>query len=120
MFGVGLLSGLGVGLGLVLLTLPAAYLAGRWFLAVPILLAENTSVSNALSQSWVRTENTWLCCATIAFVTFAWQLSPIGAGHFVETPNAAAQWGWMLFSHALSQAGWLFGWCAAGYFYKGK
>ena len=117
MFGVGLLSGLGIGLGLVLLILPGVYLAGRWFLAVPILLAEDMSVSDALSQSWERTENTWLSCSTIVVVSFAWQLAPIAGGLFVETPNVAAQWGWMLLSNTFSQAGWLFGVVAAATFY---
>src|SRR3546814_13606460 len=75
------------------------------------------SVSDALSQSWERTENAWLSCATIVVVAFAWQLAPIAGGLFVETPNAAAQWGWMLFSNAFLQPGWLFGVVAAATFY---
>lgn len=108
---------LGVGFGLLLLILPGACLAGRWLLAVPVLLAEDRGVSDALSESWERTGNSWASCTVIAFVAFAWQLAPIAAGLFVGTSNEAAQWGWMLLSNTVSQAGWLFGVVAAATFY---
>lgn len=116
-FGVGLLFGLGVGLGVLLLILPGIYLAARWYLAVPILLAEDMGVSEALSASWDRTEQYWLSCAIVATMAFLWQILPIAAGSLLVLSNDKALWGWMLFSNALSQAGWLFGVAAATTFY---
>ncbi|HET6526174.1 hypothetical protein [Sphingopyxis sp.] len=116
-FGVGLLFGLGVGLGLLLLILPGIYLAARWYLAVPTLLAEDMGVSEALSASWDRTEQYWLSCAIVAVLAFLWQILPIAAGSLISLPNDDALWSWMLFSNALSQAGWLFGVAAATTFY---
>lgn len=45
LFGIGIVTGLGIFVGLLLLVLPGLYFAGRWFLAGPILFAEDSSVS---------------------------------------------------------------------------
>lgn len=112
-FGVGLLFGLGVGFGLLLLILPGIYFAARWYLAVPILLAEDSAVSEALSASWARTERYWLSCAMIAVLAFVWQMVPLAATEFVSLPEDDTVFLWLLLSNALSQAGWLFGVAAA-------
>ena len=54
-FGLSILSGLGVLVGLVLLIIPGIVLAVRWLPAYAILLSENTTVTGALSASWDRT-----------------------------------------------------------------
>lgn len=55
-FGVCLLSNLGIILGLVLLIVPGVFLAIRWFAAVPALLGEEASVTGALGESWEKTK----------------------------------------------------------------
>ena len=116
-FGVGLLFGLGVGFGLLLLIVPGIYFAARWYLAVPILLAEDMSVSGALSASWDRTERYWFSCAMVAVLAFVWQMAPLAAGMLVTLSDDDRLWGWLLVSNGLSQAGWLFGVAAATTFY---
>jgi hypothetical protein len=54
--GVNFLSGLGILLGLILLVVPGIYLIVIWALAVPALMAEDLSVSDALSRSKALTE----------------------------------------------------------------
>jgi hypothetical protein len=51
LFGLGVLSGLGIALGLLLLLLPGIYLYIRWSVAVPILVAEQAGVTEALRRS---------------------------------------------------------------------
>ena len=116
-FGVGLLSGLGVGFGLLLLILPGIYFAARWYLAVPILLAEGTSVSEALSASWDRTERYWLSCAMVAVLAFVWQMTPLVAAALIGLPDDDSFWAWTALSNAISQMGWLFSVAAATTFY---
>lgn len=111
-FGVGLIYGLGVGLGLLLLILPGIYVAARWFVAVPILLAEDVSASEALSASWDRTEQYWLSCAILAVGAFIVQLLP-AAGVTLASGNVGARWAIVVVMNAVSQAGWLFGVAAA-------
>ena len=68
-FGLSILSGLGLVIGLILLIVPGLVLAIRWLLAYPILLAENTTVTDALSQSWQRTRaGLWPLLATMLIV----------------------------------------------------
>lgn len=55
-FGVCLLSNLGIILGLVLLIVPGLILAVRWFPAVPALIGEDVGVTEALGESWRKTK----------------------------------------------------------------
>ena len=66
-FGLSILSGLGILLGLVLLVVPGVILVVRWLLAYAILISEETTVTGALSESWDRTrEQFWpLLAATL-------------------------------------------------------
>jgi hypothetical protein len=55
-FGLSLLAGLGIVCGFVLLIIPGVILFIRWQLAFAILLAEDRTISAALSESWDMTE----------------------------------------------------------------
>jgi hypothetical protein len=54
-FGLSILSGLGILLGFVVLIIPGLVLMVRWLPAYAILLAEGTTVTGALGESWRRT-----------------------------------------------------------------
>jgi len=56
-FGVCLLSNLGIILGLILLIVPGVFLAIRWFAAVPAVIGEDVSVTGALAESWSKTKD---------------------------------------------------------------
>lgn len=113
LFGISLLVGLGITFGLLLLILPGLFFAGRWYLAAPILFGEDLSVSEAMSESWDRTEQYWLSITIIAIVALVWQVGPLAASLFVAPGGDPASWLAILAVNAVSQAGWLFGVAAA-------
>jgi hypothetical protein len=54
-FGLTILYGLAVALGLILLVIPALFLIARWSLAQPLVVARGDGVMKAFGQSWERT-----------------------------------------------------------------
>lgn len=117
LFGISLLFVFCVGIGLALLILPGVYLAARWYIAVPILLAEGTSVSEALGASWARTRDHWAGFAVIAVIVLVWQAGPLVANAFVAPTNQPLFLGSTVAANIVSQAGWLFGIAAAAILY---
>jgi hypothetical protein len=68
-FGLSILSGLGIVLGLVVLIVPGIILIVRWLLAYAILVSEDTTVTGALSESWQRTgAHFWALLAGVLIV----------------------------------------------------
>jgi hypothetical protein len=54
-FGLAILYGLGVALGLVLLVIPALFLIARWSLAQTLVVARGDGIKQAFGESWERT-----------------------------------------------------------------
>jgi hypothetical protein len=54
-FGLTILYGLAVALGLILIVLPALFLIARWSLAQPLVVARGDGVMKAFGESWERT-----------------------------------------------------------------
>lgn len=117
LFGVGLVTGLGIAFGLLVLILPGLFFAGRWFLAAPALFAEDTSVSEAIHASWEATEQHWLACTIIAIVIFLCQGAPLAAGLYLVPESDITRIGTLVVTNALSQAVWVFGTAAAAAMY---
>lgn len=68
-FGLSLLSGLAILLGLVVLVVPGIVLIVRWLPAYAILLSEDTKVTEALSRSWdVTRPQFWPILAAVLIV----------------------------------------------------
>ena len=59
-FGIALLSGLGILLGALLLVIPGLFLLVRWWVAVPIALDRNVGAVEAIRESWAMTADYWL------------------------------------------------------------
>jgi hypothetical protein len=55
-FGLSMLSGLGIVLGSLLLIVPGVFLFLRWSIALPIMVAQHTPVVESLKRSWAMTE----------------------------------------------------------------
>lgn len=70
-FGLSLLSGLAIVLGLVVLVVPGIVLIVRWLPAYAILLSENTRVTEALGQSWERTQSQFWPVLAAVLIVFA-------------------------------------------------
>jgi len=68
--GVNILSGLGILLGLILLIVPGLYLWAIWALAVPALMAEDLSVSQALSRSKSLSQGQWVRLLALGLLTW--------------------------------------------------
>jgi len=71
LLGLSILSGLGVLLGLVLLVLPGLYLLVRWTVAVPVLVAERTGVTEALTRSGEEIEGRFWPVLAVCLVFWA-------------------------------------------------
>jgi membrane-anchored glycerophosphoryl diester phosphodiesterase (GDPDase) len=54
-FGLTVLYGLAIVVGLILLVIPALFLMARWSLAQPLVVARGDGVMKAFGQSWERT-----------------------------------------------------------------
>ena len=67
-FGSGLLSGVGILLGLLALVVPAIFLMARWSVAVPAIVAENRTATESLTTSWERTAASKVQLSLIYFV----------------------------------------------------
>lgn len=64
--GVGFLSGLAIGIGMILLVFPGIFIACRLFVSVPVLLTESRGPRDSMSRSWDLTQG----AAGRAFVIF--------------------------------------------------
>lgn len=117
LFGVGLLTGLGIAFGLLVLILPGLFFAGRWFLAAPALFAEDIPVSEAINASWEATEQHWLSCTIIVVAIFLCQGAPLVAGLYLVPERDITHIGTLAVTNALSQAAWVFGTAAAATMY---
>lgn len=78
LFGLCLLTNLGIIVGLVLLVLPGIYLAARWWVAVPILYAEDVGVFDAMQRSWEETKGNFAAMVTMLVVIYLPMLTSIG------------------------------------------
>jgi hypothetical protein len=83
MLGVAILTGIGIGIGLVLLIVPGILLAIRWAVATPIVMLEGLGARAAMRRSeelvrghrrdvfrvlvniWVRTGLAWIACSLL-------------------------------------------------------
>jgi hypothetical protein len=70
LFGLNLLTGLGIALGFVLLIVPGIWLAARWALVGPILVGEADAVSGKIGASWERTRGHALPIALALVVAY--------------------------------------------------
>ena len=113
LFGVGLVTGVGIVFGLLVLVLPGLFLVGRWFLAAPSLFAEDISVSEAIQASWDATEQHWLACTIIGVGIFLCQAVPLVTSLYLVPEGDITRIGTLVVSNALSQAAWVFGIAAA-------
>lgn len=103
LFVLSLLASLGILLGLVLLILPGLYLAGRWFVAAPAMLAEGQSASQGLSRSGELMRQDWLA-GTILAVTFAiLRFAPLLIQSLFADLSDASGWALLIVTNIMSE-----------------
>jgi len=71
LLGVGILTTLGIVAGAVLLIIPGIFLAVRWALAAPILIAEDVGVTAAIGRSWQETEGRFWTIVVVLLVVYS-------------------------------------------------
>lgn len=72
-----LLIGAGILLGLILLVLPAFYVAARWYLAGTILILHGSGRRAAMQQSWDLLESRWASALGVMFLLMVPMLAPL-------------------------------------------
>lgn len=123
-FGVCLLSNLGIILGLVLLVVPGVFLAIRWFAAVPAVIGEEVGVTGALGESWEKTKGhgaaIFGAIAVIYVPLIIAVIMAIGVGVWAveggEDPGAGLAFSLML--NALTSLASIIGWHGAIAFWE--
>jgi hypothetical protein len=119
-FLLGIVTSLGIGLGLVLLILPGIYLSARWSMANAALIAENQGLGQAMARSWEASRDhvlpialTW---ALITLPLIAGGLALGGVGAMTERAGGSVQVSIVvldavsnLLLYASQVAGWYFG-----------
>lgn len=85
-WGLNILSGLGIGLGYLLLIVPGLYLSARWVAASAALLAEDGSVSGAMGESWEITQpSVWPIIGALLVIFVPACLVGFGLGFLLQT-----------------------------------
>jgi hypothetical protein len=84
-FGMCLLSGIGIVIGLVLLVIPGIVLVVRWSVASPILIGSDAGVVDSLRQSWEETSGAFWPILGAQLVIFGAALAVCAIGVLVET-----------------------------------
>jgi hypothetical protein len=111
--GLGILSSLGIGLGLVLLIVPGVILFARWSIALPVLLAEGTGITEALGRSWEETEGRVMpIIVTFLCIYLPMAIALILTGAFDQSPGGV-RLGLSIGSNLIANAALVLGWHAA-------
>jgi hypothetical protein len=69
LLGAGLLSGIGIGIGFLLLVIPGIYLSGRWLSASAYVVAEGKWANDSLTASWDASEHSAVPHAFAALIS---------------------------------------------------
>jgi hypothetical protein len=90
--GLSILTGLGVGLGLILLVVPGLLFAARWSAAPAFLLRQNVGVTDSMGRSWdmIKGNSTPIILASIIVGVIVVVVSGISGGLNTFSANAMA------------------------------
>ena len=84
LFGLSLLSGLAIAAGLIVLVVPGIYLAGRWLTAVPRLVENELSGSDALRAAWADSAHSDFVFAIAYLISLSPLLAAVALGFAME------------------------------------
>lgn len=85
MWGANWLSTLGILLGAILLIVPGLYLAARWFLASPVVLAEDINAGAGLRRSWELTKpSAWPILGSFVLIFVPMFVVGVGVSLYLE------------------------------------
>jgi hypothetical protein len=110
-FGISILNGLGVLLGLVLLVIPGIVLLVRWTIAIPYALGEDAGVTDSLQGSFEETRGAFWPILLALLVAYLPCLLALGTAAFYEGEGITIATS--LISNGLINIGLLAGWHVA-------
>lgn len=101
----GILTGLGIALGLILLILPGLYIFARWYLAAALLVRDQGGRRAAMRRSWEMLAVHWPAALGVGLIFFLLWVAPL-ALEFIAPPLAAEfGFGWLVATNLVSALG---------------
>ncbi|HKX88738.1 MAG TPA: hypothetical protein VJM13_05970 [Sphingopyxis sp.] len=109
----GILTGLGVLLGLLLFILPGLYVFARWYLASPLLVRDGGGRRAAMRRSWDMLAIHWPTALGVGLILFLLSVAPLMLE--LAAPPLAAEYGfgWLLATNLAAAIGIVGGYLAS-------
>lgn len=101
----GLLTGLGIGLGLILLILPGLYIFARWYLAAALLVRDQGGRRAAMRRSWEMLAVHWPAALGVGLILFLLSIAPVALDLVAPSLSAELGFGWLVATNLFSALG---------------
>ena len=101
----GILTGLGIGLGLILFVLPGLYIFARWYLAAALLIRDQNGRRAAMRGSWEMLAVHWPAALGVGLIMFFLSIAPLALEFSVPSLSAEFGFGWLVATNLVSALG---------------
>ena len=101
----GLLTGLGIALGLILLILPGLYVFARWYLAAALLVRDQGGRRAAMRRSWEMLAVHWPAALGVGLILFLLSVAPLALEFIAPSLSAEFGFGWLVATNLVSALG---------------
>lgn len=101
----GILTGLGIGLGLILLILPGLYIFARWYLAAALLVRDQDGRRAAMRRSWEMLAVHWPAALGVGLILFLLSVAPLALEFIAPSLAAEFGFGWLVATNLVSALG---------------
>lgn len=109
----GILTGLGIMLGLVLLILPGLYVFARWYLAAAVLVRDGGGRRAAMQHSWDMLAVHWPAALGVGLILFGLSVAPLAIEFTAPALIANHGFGWLVVTNLISAIGIVGGYLSA-------
>lgn len=101
----GILTGLGIGLGLILLILPGLYVFARWYLSAALLVRDQGGRRAAMRRSWEMLAVHWPAALGVGLIFFALSIAPLAIEFTAPSLSTEFGFGWLVATNLVSALG---------------
>jgi hypothetical protein len=101
----GILTGLGIGLGLILLILPGLYIFARWYLATALLVRDQGGRRAAMRRSWEMLAVHWPAALGVGLILFLLSIAPVALDLMAPSLSTEFGFGWLVATNLVSALG---------------
>jgi hypothetical protein len=101
----GILTGLGIALGLILLILPGLYIFARWYLAAALLVRDQGGRRAAMGRSWEMLAVHWPAALGVGLILFLLSVAPLALEFIAPSLSAEFGFGWLVATNLVSALG---------------